>query len=301
MKRRNSVIQLGILALLGVAVLLTLFMPELTTGQTQRADVEISVILSEGDTALYSSIRLGMEQAAVDHGAELRFLSSQDYDSQVALLQREVSSGVDAAVIEPADPAALGELVGEISVPVLSIQSEMEGAALCVSVDNGQLGRQVAEAVLADFSGGSALIVDDAGKRLGIIERQETCAQILLEQGWTVTIGALDHLQAVQYDAVISLDDNGTQRLANWGVSLGIHPELYGVGGSTEVAAELERGTLEATVAWSDYAMGYITIEHAVQVALGNTAGQVTAPTLTTIRGETIYDPDNQKLLFPVV
>ena len=51
--------------------------------------------------------------------------------------------------------------------------------------------------------------------------------------------------------------------------------------------------------AWSDYAAGYLTVEGAILAARGTPCER--EPLLfSVVRGEDIYDPDNQKLLFPV-
>ena len=79
----------------------------------------------------------------------------------------------------------------------------------------------------------------------------------------------------------------------------GLTAGLYGVGGTAAIAGCLERGTLSAVAAWSDYAAGYLAVEGAVRAARREELS--TQPlAFSMIRGEDMYDPDNQKLLFPV-
>ena len=74
-KRKNDLIQLAILAALGAAVILTLAVPQLSLVGRERRPTEVSVVIRESDSALWANARQGMEQAASELGAELRFLT----------------------------------------------------------------------------------------------------------------------------------------------------------------------------------------------------------------------------------
>ena len=74
---------------------------------------------------------------------------------------------------------------------------------------------------------------------------------------------------------------------------------LYGVGTSTAITVSLERGTIAAAAAWSDYAAGYLAVRQAVEAAQGNSRS-LESLAFSIVRGEDIYAPENQKLLFPV-
>ena len=80
---------------------------------------------------------------------------------------------------------------------------------------------------------------------------------------------------------------------------LGLAPALYGVGSTGPIAAALERGSLAASAVWSDFAAGYLAVEGAVRTARGED-WQPQPLAFSILRGEDIYEPDNQKLLFPV-
>lgn len=71
------------------------------------------------------------------------------------------------------------------------------------------------------------------------------------------------------------------------------------MGATAAVTAQLERGTIAALAAWSDYAAGYLAVRQAVETAQGE--GRLLEPlSFSIVRGEDIYAPENQKLLFPV-
>ena len=79
----------------------------------------------------------------------------------------------------------------------------------------------------------------------------------------------------------------------------GLSADLYGVGATAVVVAALDQGALSAVAAWSDYAAGYLAVDGAAKLARGERS-EMKPPPFFLIRGEDIYEPDNQKLLFPV-
>lgn len=130
---RQALIQLAILVMLGAAVLLTILLPRQAGGRKTVEPLEISVVLREADSTLWSTARLGMEQAAGEVGAELRVLTltqANDSKGQLGILRREAEQKADALVVVPADPAELGLALvqGELACPVVSLESALNGA-----------------------------------------------------------------------------------------------------------------------------------------------------------------------------
>ncbi|MEA4933411.1 MAG: substrate-binding domain-containing protein [Lawsonibacter sp.] len=313
-KRRNALIQLTILVTLGLAVILTMVLPQMSDGRKTAPPSERSVVIRESDSTWWSNTRLGMEQAAGELGAELRFLTlttTNDAEEQEELLGREVEGGADALVVVSADPERLSgrlkELVGQH--PVVAMESPLEGAALTVIPDNEALGRKLAQAVLEDWTGGAVLLLDTGGKSTGVSARMEAAQQVLTAAGVPVQrriskaaalggvlAGLTAEAEAVQ---VMTFEPAATEQAAAAKESGGLTQPLYGVGMTANIAAGLERGTVSAVVTWSDYAAGYLAVEEAIRAARGESYKTEALP-FFLVRGEDMYDPDNQKLLFPV-
>ena len=313
-KRRNDLIQLAILVVLGTAVVLSLVLPQLPGREREVQLLELSVIFRETDTALWSNTRLGMEQAAGDLGAELRFLTlthTGDSDEQADLIRREVEGGAGALLVVPADPEYLGKQLSETagSCPVVSIESPMEGAGMVVAPDNEALGRQLAEAVLDDWTGGTVLLLDTAGESTGVDARLDGAEAVLTEAGVPVLrqTAAPDRLatglqlrsSVKEAAAIMGFEPYATEQTIRAVEAGGLGQMIYGVGVSTYVVGALERGSMTAVAAWSDYAAGYLAAEGAIRLARGEQHAAEVLP-FTIVRGEDIYEPDNQKLLFPV-
>ncbi len=314
MKKRNAVIQLGILGFLGTAVILTMVLPQMADGRKTAVPMELSVVIRESDSSLWSNTRLGMEQAAGELGAELRFLTlsaPDDREEQAELLEREVSGGAHALVVVPADPDWLGSRLKDLAgqCPVVAMESTLEEAALTVAPDNEALGRELALAALQDWSGGAVLLLDTGENSAGVNARLEAARRTLEEEGVQterrvaqtaalagVLEGLVEETGAVQ---VMAFEPAATQRAAEAKENCELPQPLYGVGVTAAVAAGLERGTVSAVAAWSDYAAGYLAVQGAVRAVRGQAVQAETLP-FFLVRGEDIYDSDMQKLLFPV-
>lgn len=312
--KQNALIQLAVLAALGGAVILTMLIPRLPVSREAVSLVEISVILREADSSLWSNTRLGMEQAAGELGAELRLLTlarANDGGDQLDILRREVEQQTSVLVVVPADCAGLSEALVEqgTGCPVVTMESPVDGTGLTVSADNDALGRALAQAVLDDGRDGCILLLDSSPDSAGVTARLEGARQTLEEAGVSVRVRSLelgspayrlrDLLKQPDLAAVMVFEPALTEQAAALKESLGLSVPLYGVGVSANGAAWLERGTISAAAAWSDFAAGYLAVEGAVALSRGEKYQMEQLP-FFIVRGEDIYEPEYQKLLFPV-
>lgn len=301
--KKSNLIQIGILAVLGLAVVLSLLVPQLFRGRKEPRLLSLSVMLRDTDSSGWTAAREGMEQAADELGAELRFLTlttAGDSAEQETLLLREIESGAAALVVVPADPEALPRALERwlVVCPTVTLESPMEGAAGVVAPDNAALGRQLAEALLEDWNGGEVLLLDSAGRCTGVTDRLAAAEEALAAAG--IPSRRAESLEEETPPWVMAFEANATQRTAERREAEGRDFALYGVGTATSITAQLERGNIAAMAVWSDYAAGYLAVRRAVSAARGE-ADEVVPLPFSILRGEDIYAPENQKLLFPIM
>ncbi len=300
---KSRLIQIAILAVLGLAAALSLALPQLLRGEREEQLLSLSVMLRDTDSSGWTVARQGMEQAADELGAELRFLTltaAGDSEEQEALLLREIEDGAAALVVVPADPAALSAALDPwlVVCPTVTLESPMEGASGVVAPDNAQLGRELAQALLEDWDGGEVLLLDTAGRCAGVADRVAAAEAALAEAGAPVRREPELPEDAPRW--VMAFEPSVTQRTAERREAEGRDYTLYGVGSAAGVTAQLERGNIAAIAAWSDYAAGYLAVRRAVNAARG--AGGALSPLpFFILREEDIYAPENQKLLFPIM
>lgn len=301
-QRSNALWQLLVLVALAAAVALTLAWPQLPFARREAEPVEVSVILRSTDGSDWANARLGMEQAAGELRAEVRIVTlsaENDAAEQARLMGYEAQRGADVLVVIPA-----GELPAEPGAPVITLESA--GGAASVCPDNEALGRALAAAALVDAPAGPVLLVNSAPGSAGVSARLAAAKVALEEAGAQVTEtapegeGALEAaLAGTDAAAVLLFEPSATEAAAAAKEKLGLAPALYGVGSTGPIAAALERGSLAASAVWSDFAAGYLAVEGAVRTARGED-WQPQPLAFSILRGEDIYEPDNQKLLFPV-
>ena len=310
--KRNARIELVILLALGGGVILTMLLPQVAARRRAAPPAEVSVILREADTALWSNVRLGMEQAAGELGAELRVLTpagSNDGAGQLDMVRREAAGQASVLVIAPADCAGLERALaqGEAGCPVVTLESPLEGAALTVAPDNAALGAALAQAVLEEDGSGFVMLLSASPDSAGVAARMEGARQALEAAGVRTRLGETDLsgtglaglLKHPDLSAVMAFEPALTEQAAALKSSLGLDVPLYGVGVTAVGAAWLERGVISAAAAWSDFAVGYLAVEGAMALARGQAAQPEQLP-FFIVRGEEIYEPEYQKLLFPV-
>lgn len=304
--RRNNAVELMILGVLGALVVISLILPQLLRDRETPQLLSVSVLFRDTDSSGWNAARQGMEQAADELGAELRFLTLSAQNSsqeQAGQLLREMDSGAEAVVVVPADPNALHTslLQRQKTCPIVTLESEMGGTAGTVAPDNDLLGRQLARTLLEDWTGGEVLLLDSAPGCTGVAARIASAREVLEERGVPVRQALGLPKETGEVEWVIAFEPVATQTAAERRESEGLNFLLYGVGSSTAITAQLEQGNIAAVAAWSDYAAGYLAVSQAVEAARREESRTLDPLAFSIVQREDIYAPENQKLLFPIM
>ena len=303
-----------VLPLLMLGVLLLLLLLILYPARTQRRPelLEMSVIAREADGSAWATARQGMEQAAADLNVELRFLYPGQSDSaqeQGQLLRREVESGASAILLFPADREALSEEVRAASskAALVTLETDMEDTAGYVGVDNAALGEALGRAALNGVpQGGTVLLVLAASQRSGVGDRLAAAEAVLRSEGREVryfagTTDALtEALSQGDTQAVIAFEASSLERAAAAVSRLEDPPLLYGAGSTAAITAGLEQGRITSILAQNAFSTGYLAVESAARTARRETAEPLESLPFFAVRRANMYEPEHQKLLFPV-
>ena len=186
------------------------------------------------------------------------------------------------------------------------------GAKACISVDNAALGQALGLAALNGVpEGGEAVLVDSAPGSAGVSRRLTEAARVLEEAGRSVYLCTLSGghslaetlnatLQARRPDAVVAFEPSALEQAAQLAQGQEKPPLVYGTGATSTIASYLERSSITLSAAQNEFAAGYLAVEAAVRSARGQDQAAIAPLAFSLIRQENMYDPDNQKLLFPV-
>lgn len=312
MRNKYVWMQILVLAALGIGVIVTL-LPQLGARGQNRPPVEISVLLREDISEGWTYTYLGMEQAAADLGGTLRVVTPEAWNNseeQLALLQWEIGRGADALVVAAADSEAFAKALKESAdaPPVVAIESPLVGAACSVLPENYDMGKMLAEALLEDWDDGVVVLLDSGDNNAGINQRLAGAKAVLEAAGLPVRIVTLPapELEAQlaevlqpDCDWLLAMERTATERAAKVVEAAGLPIPVYGIGMTPEIAAGLERDTIQAVVAIGDYAAGYLAVENAINITQGKTVESLTFPYFL-VHKEDLHDTEMQKLLFPV-
>lgn len=311
---RKAWLQL-VLPLIGLSVLFWLLAFAPGEKHHQPPLLEMSVILRDGDGAV-STMRKGMEQAAQDLNVELRFLIPAEDNSavqQAQLLEREVAGAASAVLLIPADREALGDAVSAAAgkTTLVTVETDMTawGTAASITMDHQELGAALGAAALNGVpEGGTVLLLDSLPGDNGIRERMEA-AKAVLERGgrqarvykWDPDTTSLpDILRIERPRAIIAFEAAALADVAEMSRGEDAFPLLYGCGSTASIAAALEKGRVTAITAVNVFSAGYLAVEAAAALARHEDWTAAAPVAFSIVRQETMYDSDNQKLLFPV-
>ena len=311
---RKAWLQL-VLPLIGLSVLFWLLAFAPGEKHHQPPLLEMSVILRDGDGAV-STMRNGMEQAAQDLNVELRFLIPAEDNSaaqQAQLLEREVTGAASAVLLIPADREALGDAVSAAAgkTTLVTVETDMTawGAAASITMDHQELGAALGAAALNGVpEGGTVLLLDSLPGDNGIRERMEAAKAVLEREGrqarvykWDPDTTSLpDILRIERPRAIIAFEAAALADVAELSRGEDAFPLLYGCGSTASIAAALEKGRVTAITAVNVFSAGYLAVEAAAALARHEDWTAAAPVAFSIVRQETMYDSDNQKLLFPV-
>lgn len=311
---RKAWLQL-VLPLIGLSVLFWLLAFAPGEKHHQPPLLEMSVILRDGDGAV-STMRKGMEQAAQDLNVELRFLTPAEDNSavqQAQLLEREVAGAASAVLLIPADRETLGDAVSAAAgkTTLVTVETDMTawGAAASITMDHQELGAALGAAALNGVpEGGTVLLLDSLPGDNGIRERMEAAKAVLEREGrqarvykWDPDTTSLpDILRIERPRAIIAFEAAALADVAELSRGEDAFPLLYGCGSTASIAAALEKGRVTAITAVNVFSAGYLAVEAAAALARHEDWTAAAPVAFSIVRQETMYDSDNQKLLFPV-
>lgn len=317
--KRKVLLQL-VVPLLSLCVLFFLLATEPEVADPSQDLVQLSVIFREEDP-VWTTTRAGMEQAAADMGAELRFLSPtvpNDAREQKILMRRELESGAEGIILIPADRTVLTDAVRKTNRMVVTLETAMDHTDGCVGVDNVALGEAIARSAMNGvYEGSTAVLLDSAPGDNGVRERLTAARAALEKAGRHVvevvptqdkslaerladTVGQTDPAAILAFEASAMETATDLVRIIH---AAGVKepPLIYGMGSTPAIAAGLEQSQITAIHAQDDFSAGYIAVMTAVRAVRHQTVQEPEPLPFLLVRQENMYDIACQKLLFPLI
>ncbi|MDO5112451.1 MAG: substrate-binding domain-containing protein [Clostridia bacterium] len=268
--------------------------------------LSVSVLVND----LNEYTRLGMDKAALDYNLDVHYISDFGHDpvQQMTLIQREITNGVNAIVLEPADAAYLAEQIEQahISVPIITIGDPviLSGGAAHVSPDNAALGRMLAERILTDEPALPYTILMEYESAPHILERCAGMTTAFAAAGKTVECRFVENeprsiamqLARRPQTVVITLDETLLPALCEGGRS---YDRLYAIGYAGNIRTYLESGYIRALAVYSTFDEGYLSLR-AAEASIRTPAQKDVELSALLVDAQSMYELPQELILFPI-
>lgn len=309
---------LGIIIALLVIVLFWSVYNSMLDNQPEEKK-QVSVIVSDSTNDRWNAMKEGMEQAALDNGIELNIVStdvfniSQDVKN---VIQREIQFGAGGIIFEPIDDGDMNEYLDSIRdrVEIILIKSDIAPGDVYSSVlpDEQEiidgLTSTLEERYGAQLNHMKIVLIHTRNNQYSINRRRELFLKWFNTKGLVKiteadTAEALFEQSAEYPNILIALDNTATEGAIDALISAGKEDiiDIYGVGYSEKVVYYLDRQVVDAAIITDDFNMGYISVEQIAELlnfgrkTMHNKIGTM------IISEENLYEPDYQRVLFPLV
>ena len=288
--------------------------------------INVAVIAKSTTSEYWKTTFAGANAASAEYNLEVTFEgpeNEEDYETQNNMIRSAVENGANAIVFSAVDYNANAEAINEAvgaGVKVVVIDSDVNSNLVScrISTDNYKAGQMVGEAVLTG---------NEEALKVGIVnfdKNSENGQQ--REKGFRDKVAGKERVTIVSSINVNSTTEEakaGTIRMLqenpeiniivtfNEWTSLGVGYAVQELGLADEArvvafdsnvisVGMLETGEVDALIVQNPYAMGYLGVEYAWMLTNGEKLKETDIDTTTTlITRENMYDPDNQKVLFP--
>ena len=292
----------------------------------KHSKIDVAVIAKSTTSSYWKTTFAGANAAGAEYNLELTFEgpeNEEDYEMQNQMIRNAIERGVDAIVFSAVDYNGNTEAVNEAveaGVKVVVIDSDVNsGLVSCrISTDNYKAGQMVGEAVLSGPEHKLQVGIVNFDEKSENGQQRENGFRDLVADNERVTIVASINVNSATEEAkaatIQMLKENPQINILvtfNEWTSLGVGYAVQelDLADETRVVAfdsnvvsvgMLETGEVDALIVQNPYAMGYLGVEYAWKLIKGEAVPETHIDTTTTlITRENMFNPENQKVLFP--
>ena len=322
--------KIQVVILLAVLVLCGSYYYGVTRVTPQKERETYSVILYQHTDNEWAALTQGVHQAEEDFGLEVNYITMGSEDNgqdQAELIKRELKKNVDGILLAAADSEFLEKELKKISGinNLLTVETGAGDGYVKISGDDYkmgyELGKKIAEDIKADEDtpAKEVLIVREYLERDSVALRYEGLTDALSDSKGDFTVKEvargngdfslrlLIETRLVQSGIyVAALDKFFTEEAVAARESKQKRVEksadgikVYGIGNTAQIVSDLDSGRLEALVYQNEFNMGYEGIQAIRSKSQkGYNLSEYDIPYKLVTR-DTLYEKENERLLFP--
>lgn len=284
----------------------------------------ISLIVYGSDTNRWENLRQGAELAGRDSNAEISLVTmSSDRSSieQIQLIEREINDGADALIVAPCDSAAIGEYLdgANIQVPVVLVENDIISDAnrfKCIGGDDYAMGIALGE-MIKEMENPivKVAIISDMNERANLTKREAGVREIIEPYASKVVTWERNdkeekmitrkflqrELTEEAVDVVVALDNEISDALMEALDNLNKHTKAYAISTSDQAVYCLDNNKIKGLEYVDEFSIGYMATKHVIGNDTDILSSYDGEAEYRLVTKEELYEPDNQKLLFPFV
>ena len=308
------------------ALLLVVFVLGISFAKDGKEEKEIIFISKTIDESVgfWDSMVNGANMAAKEYGVNLAVMGPEaetEYEEQGKLIREAIALKPDAIVLAPSSYTETVQYAKEIEdanielVLVDSLMAETMGRCV-VATDNVEAGRKMGDYIQENFSenvsigvvghvkGSSTAVEREAGLREGLGELEKQIAEVVFcDSDYTKAYQVTKEMLQKNPDinVIAGLNEYSSIGAAQAVVELDLENKIFMVGfdSSLKEVEYLEAEVFDAIVVQKPLNMGYLAVENTVKLLQNKEIPQDIDSGSALITKETMYSPENQKLLFP--
>jgi len=330
MNRRVVIVGLmSALIVLGMLMLINITAPDIVGEGVEKPEVNVALILKARHGEYWQTVNMGAEIAAKEFGVDVDYLAPEeesDYKGQIEMIRAAVDRNYDGIVLAPSDLLLLEpalDYAHDKNVPVILIDSMVGTWKYYRSVTTNnyaageRLGKIAVElageeckvGIISFVSGSENAIEREKGLRdhfsqyENVVIRDTMYSMSDVKLASQITDFMLNELRPP--DVIIGLNTISTLGIAK---EMAKYPEseqipVIGFDSTPQEIEYLESGVIDNAIVQNPFNMGYIGVSEAVEaitsmrlIAVDNKDIEVNT---VIINADNLYDPENQKLIFP--
>lgn len=311
--------------IVGVSIGILIFIGYSSYQSSKKPDKIVLVSKSiQSEYVFWETIRMGAQLAAKE---EIPFeyvgpLEEKDVDKQVEIMNSKIEEGADIILLAAADKERLAlsvENAKKKGITLVSVDSSVVGLTEIVATDNVDAARELTHYLLESINNeGEVIMLNFVQGASTANEREQgydlvMAGQAKVKQLPTVYTEGTTESAYKKAKEIIKQYPNlkgivGANQYMTEGICLAIEElglskkiKVVGFDSSNVIIEALEKGIIEAILVQKPFNMGYLGVKVAVDLFYGKKVEQGTDTGYKLITADTLYDTENQKLLYPII
>ena len=312
--------------IVGVSIGILIFIGYSSYQSSKKPDKIVLVSKSiQSEYVFWETIRMGAQLAAKEEEIPFEYvgpLEEKDVDKQVEIMNSKIEEGANIILLAAADKERLAlsvENAKKKGITLVSVDSSAVGLTEIVATDNVDAAQELTHYLLESINNeGEVIMLNFVQGASTANEREQgydlvMAGQAKVKQLPTVYTEGTTESAYKKAKEIIKQYPNlkglvGANQYMTEGICLAIEElglskkiKVVGFDSSNVIIEALEKGIIEAILVQKPFNMGYLGVKVAVDLFDGKKVEQDTDTGYKLITADTLYDTENQKLLYPII